>query len=436
MPRHQKLFTSASLACLLGISCPTAWAQAPGRVPVPGAVVRALSPEDNYEGSDSAEAEATDDYADSDTDYGDDQRQTEIIRERYPNGNIKIERNITEDAAGNLVNHGRWTQWDQAGNVIGTGDFRMGKQHGRWVRYLGKNEGKMFSAAPYQQFERPFISEATFEEGKLQGTWYVIDARKRRIMQCEFEGDKPHGIATWWYASGQKMREVTYRNGKIDGELMEWNQSNQLVSADNYKEGRKHTVKVEWYAPGKKKAEGPYLMARQITEETYDWWTASVTSKSIGKEGVDQRHGNWTWWYPNGMKKMEGAYEENQPHGKFVWWYPNSQKYIEGSYSKGKQEGNWIWWHPNGLTQFKGEYIAGAQHGRWTGYDEAGKLIEVQDFTAGQGAYDAAASDSNNDDAAPQRIDLGSDEPSVKQPRLQAILPNASGKSARRGQLR
>ena len=409
MTRHPFRFGLFVSPCLLAVCCSSLSAQQLESAPEPLVIAQ-------YE---TGEAEITpiDEGPSAEQEYGEGDelsRETEVIRERYPSGSIKIERHIAEDAAGNLINHGRWTQWDPAGNVVGTGEFKDGKQDGRWVRYLADGEGKMFTAAPYKQFSRPFISEAEFSDGKLHGEWTVVDAKHRKVMHCDFTNNLPTGTSTWWYPNGQKMREVTYRDGKIDGEFLEWTPENQLAVADTYKEGRKHAVKIEWHSPGKKKSEGPFLFARQVSEETYDWWNAAVNSKVVGKEGADQRHGHWVWWYPNGMKKMEGEYEHGEPSGKFAWWYSNSQKYIEGHYEHGKQHGSWVWWHANGLTQFKGEYVSGHQSGRWTGYTETGKLIEVQDF-------DGSKPQQNAETTEPALNDHVEVEPVVRQPKLQAL---------------
>ena len=44
----------------------------------------------------------------------DDGAEIEVIRERYPNRSVKIEREVTQDAEGNYVNHGSWKMWDLA----------------------------------------------------------------------------------------------------------------------------------------------------------------------------------------------------------------------------------------------------------------------------------------------------------------------------------
>src|SRR5580698_9120196 len=41
--------------------------------------------------------------------------ESEVIRERYPNRAVKIERTVTQDANGNYVNDGLWRMWDQKG---------------------------------------------------------------------------------------------------------------------------------------------------------------------------------------------------------------------------------------------------------------------------------------------------------------------------------
>src|SRR5688572_22370325 len=90
---------------------------------------------------------------DSDSKNSDsDSTQTEIIRERYPNTAIKIERHVGQDADGNYFNHGLYTHFDEKGRVIGTGEFRQGKRQGKWQRWFAANEGPMFSGPMFKEF--------------------------------------------------------------------------------------------------------------------------------------------------------------------------------------------------------------------------------------------------------------------------------------------
>ncbi len=114
----------------------------------------------------------TTDSADSDTESGDDStedrsseepgtsdsddQKSEVIKERFPDGSIKIEREVTQDAAGNYLNHGVWKMWDQKGNLVVQGQYRYGNRTGNWIRwYRSVSEAPLLTQAPYKNFRRP-----------------------------------------------------------------------------------------------------------------------------------------------------------------------------------------------------------------------------------------------------------------------------------------
>ena len=111
----------------------------------------------------------------------------EVIRERHPNTAVKVERHVTQDAEGNYYNHGLWTEWDEKGRLVGSGEYRYGKRHGRWLRWYGPNEAPMLQGALYKDFQAPFVAEATFEDGVLNGTWKVFDSKNRKVSEWEFD---------------------------------------------------------------------------------------------------------------------------------------------------------------------------------------------------------------------------------------------------------
>src|SRR5438045_1411801 len=43
--------------------------------------------------------------------------EVETIQERYPNRTVKVERQVIQDSAGNYINHGTWSQWDERGRL-------------------------------------------------------------------------------------------------------------------------------------------------------------------------------------------------------------------------------------------------------------------------------------------------------------------------------
>ena len=59
---------------------------------------------------------------------------TELIKERYPNGRVKIAREVTQDNHGNYINHGSWKMWDERGTLVAQGQYHEGQRTGLWNR--------------------------------------------------------------------------------------------------------------------------------------------------------------------------------------------------------------------------------------------------------------------------------------------------------------
>lgn len=328
--------------------------------------------------------------------------ETEIITERFPSRAVRIERHVAQDAEGNYFNHGAWSQWDESGVLKGSGEYRYGRRHGKWVRWFNANEGKIVSSALYKGFQAPFVSEATFVDGKLHGTWSIFDTEGRLASEWQFDGGELNGKSVWYFPSGQKQREVDYQNGQVEGQLVEWAmepgpgikqvQKNgrivvkpgepeyKLVTRAIYQNGRRQSAHTDYYSPGVKKSEGSYLYAKEVTKTAYDFWNGDVYSSVVGKEGVNQRHGHWSWWYKDGGKQLEGDFDADKPVGKHVWWHPNGQKQAQGEFENGLETGKWIWWHPSGQKMTEGEFAHGAQVGRWLRWNELGLVVESHDY--------------------------------------------------------
>jgi antitoxin component YwqK of YwqJK toxin-antitoxin module len=307
---------------------------------------------------------------------------SEVIRERFPNSAVKVERHVTQDAEGNYYNHGLWTEWDEKGRLVGSGEYRYGKRHGRWLRWYGQNDAPMLQGPLYKDFQPPFVAEATFEDGVLNGTWKVFDSKNRKVSEWEFDHGERNGKSVWYFPNGQKRREVDYRQGQLEGEVLEWGPDYKLATREKYVDGRRLAPQVDNYAPGQKRAEGWVLYGKETTKATYDFWAGTANIQVVGTEGNNQRHGLWTWWHKNGQKQMEGRYESDLPVGKFTWWYPNGQKQLQGEYINGKQQGKFTWWHPNGQKQLEGAYVAGVLSGKWTRWNTDGRVVEVGDYSA------------------------------------------------------
>jgi hypothetical protein len=86
-----------------------------------------ITPQDATDGN-AADSPAADNEA------ADNAPKIEVVQERYPNGVIRVEREVTQDADGNYIPHGLWRQFDPTGRLIAEGRFVESRKEGIWRR--------------------------------------------------------------------------------------------------------------------------------------------------------------------------------------------------------------------------------------------------------------------------------------------------------------
>jgi len=289
--------------------------------------------------------------------------------------------------------------WDAKGNEIASGQYRNGKRHGIWQRLHSQTDSELFSTMPYNDFQAPFRSQATFHEGRLAGKWIIVDRNRQEISEWEYSNGVRHGVSTWRYASGKLMREVGYREGLMDGSDRFWDEHSKLVAAEMYQNGRKLAPKVEFYDFGQKKSERMYLLAQRVIDTADDWWNARpATYRRVDR---DELHGRSTFWYVNGQKKSEGTYRHDVPDGRFTWWRSNGQQLVTESYKQGQPDGLWVWWHKNGQRAAERLYVDGQQSGEMLVWREDGQLCQEAHYSLG-----SEAALGQTEEAHPPRDDL------------------------------
>jgi len=303
---------------------------------------------------------------------------TERIQDRYANRMLKAERTVGQDDQGNYFNHGPYTSWDEDGRMSGRGEYRFNERHGKWTRWFSTAETESaYATALDLGFAAPFTAQAEFVDGRLHGTWTIVDARKRPVAAWEFENGERHGISIWWYADGRKFREAEFRYGDLDGMVRQWSTDQHLTKEDRYLEGYRFGTKVEYYDSGELKSECQMLFAKQNTIAVDDWWAGTTEVRNDGVIGTDQRHGKYQAWDREGNLILSGTYVDDLPSGQFTWWFSNGNKAIEGTYVAGKQDGLWTWWHANGLKEISGEYVVGNEAGNWKMWSDDGRVAET-----------------------------------------------------------
>lgn len=310
----------------------------------------------------------------------DDNPTRELIRERFPNGAIRIEREIIQDSEGNFVRDGIYREFDIKGTLFAEGNYIGGHREGIWRRIHKASDSPLFETAPYKDFTGPFYSQATFERNVLHGKWIITDAKERKISEIEFRDGDRHGSAIWYYPNGNMVTQINYDRGRVHGEVIKWGSDSTVLARETYQHGRKVAPRVEYFPNKAKKSEMTFLHA-MLYVHTPDNWDKALLA-IFDTRGQDERHGPFTIWHPNGNTARQGEFRYNLPVGNVSYWYENGQRQMEGSYSDGKQHGEWTWYYQNGQKSIVGRYNEGKPVGEWTWWKEDGKVAQKLDMSA------------------------------------------------------
>ncbi len=357
---------------------------------------------------------------------------TETVFERFPDGQVRAEREVALDVDLNFVNHGQFKMYDEQGTVIASGAFVANLREGKWTRQYKPEESTLFAHAPFKQFEAPFLSEANFEHGELNGKWTITDARGRKMSEIDFVHGTRDGKLIFYTPAGGIQREIDFEHGVINGFDRTNNEQGELVSEQKYLDGQRYVLHTESYISTKKKTEGYFLHPPVTIESRDDWWTATLATFGQG-EGEPIRHGSYNAWHVNGQLRTQGEYDQGKAVGDFVWWHPNGQVAIRGSYKNGKHQGKWQWWHENGMRAANGQYENGVRIGRWLQWETDGQLAKATDYGAGNENV-AEGAEGAQEAAAPASARRPGGAPAASRPRP-SVSPSPLGRGPGRGPL-
>jgi antitoxin component YwqK of YwqJK toxin-antitoxin module len=309
----------------------------------------------------------------------------ETIRERYDDGKVKIERQVTLDADGNYVNHGEWKMLSHNGDVVAEGHYDMGKRVGTWTRWHGRQDSSELSEFPFNRFKAPLQSQANFVNDTLEGEWVITDAAQRKCFEASLIGGKRSGTVTYYLPTGKTYRQSTYDNGIPTGDVLEADRNGELKTAATYIDGRKAVTKTTYFHGTRHKmSETSYLAATTVERTPDDFWNLGFAA--YGSDGEDLRHGPAKTWFENGVVQQEGTYQYDKKSGNFTYRYENGQVAVTGEYRNDVPDDVWVWWHENGQKAAIGKYQEGALIGEWRWWNDDGKLAQQKTYDGTQTA--------------------------------------------------
>lgn len=307
----------------------------------------------------------------------------EVFVERFPDGTIKVEREVTLDPDGNYVNHGPWRQWNKAGKLLAEGSYHYGKKASIWTRWYDRNDAKLLSQSPFRQFKAPFLSQASFEDGVMNGEWSIFDAQQNRCCQISITQGKRDGMTLFWLPDGTVLLQSMYEQGVPMGDVLQLDtKTGKLTESKKFLNGRQLITKKSMYKRSRQvQLEGNFLAPTSVQTSADSFSTFQFAKYE--PQGEELRHGKWQEWYPNGQPKMSGQYNHDKKVGQFTYWHSNGQKAAEGQYLADKHEATWVWWHQNGQKSVTGSFQNGLLVDQWRWWAEDGKLTKqtMQDGT-------------------------------------------------------
>jgi antitoxin component YwqK of YwqJK toxin-antitoxin module len=316
----------------------------------------------------------------------------EVVRERYPDGKVKIERQVTLDNEGNYVNHGTWKVFSPTETVIAEGQYDLGKRIGSWTRWLGKNDSPIFGQAPFNRFKPPFASQAVFTNGVMDGEWMVVDADNNKMLQVSLSNGKRNGLVLTYLPTGKVFRQASYDQGVPVGDVLEADaKTGELKRVATYIDGRRIVTKTAFYknntkqrrpqdkkALEQKKSEEMYLAATTVEKKADNFWNVELAEYAT--EGEDIHHGPSKMWFASGKVQVEGFYQHGKRSGTFTYWYANGQVAATGEFADDLPSDVWVWWHENGQKAAVGKYDAGKLVDDWRWWSDDGKLANEKTY--------------------------------------------------------
>ena len=300
---------------------------------------------------------------------------SEIIRERYNDGKVQIERQVTLDADGNYVNNGEWQLLSLGGDVVAEGHYDMGKRIGTWTHWHSRSDSPELSEFPVTHFATPFQSQANFVNDTMEGQWIITDSAQRKCFEANFVGGQRNGTVTYYLPNGKIYRQLTYNNGVPVGDVLEADKNGDVKTAATYLEGRNVVTKRTYFPSSHRKmSENSYLAATTVEHTPDDFWNLHFATYT--SEGNDLRHGVARTWFENGTVQQEGSYNYDKKDGNFTYRYRNGQVAVTGAYKNDVPDDVWVWWHENGQKAATGKYQEGALIGEWRWWNDDGKLAD------------------------------------------------------------
>lgn len=250
----------------------------------------------------------------------------ELRRDYFPDGKVKIEATYREG-----IPEGVRREFAPSGEVEQSYVFRNGKLIAQGIMKLNGLKESL-----WKEFYPDGVTKSigNYSNGQRVGEWefYYPQGTLEQKGLYNDKG-KPEGKWTWYFSSGQVLREENYRNGLKDGQSTQYSIDGKIV------------------------AQGDFI----DDKEDGQWKFQNNNYREEGSFVDGLRNGNWKHYYENGTLAFEGSFVEDVPNGKHTYYFPDGKKSEEGAFLMGLKNGEWRKWNPDGSILLSISYMNGIE---------------------------------------------------------------------------
>lgn len=125
--------------------------------------------------------------------------KVEIVEEDWPDGKIRLRRQVLRNPDGTLVNHGTYARWYPDARKEYEATFVQGKKHG--IATLWHKNGRKWT-------------EEHYVHGQKHGVRRIWDENGVKRKEERHLDGKPHGVWTLWDKNGKIKWQGSFEHGK------------------------------------------------------------------------------------------------------------------------------------------------------------------------------------------------------------------------------
>ena len=285
--------------------------------------------------------------------------------------------------------NGKWTFWNENGNIVRTGSYAVGKRDGSYAYYFNDGSKKEEGAWKNDQRDGLWVKysnngntqkEGTYSNGKKDGVWTTLNDKGLMASKYLYENNKV--IDKWafkyqFYSNGNEKTLKSTRNNKLDGKQTIWHQNGQMKSIGNYTTGKENGDFQEWYENGQMQSKVNYLNGNM--DGAYSEWFDNgqmrqqgsyvdnefyLTTRWNNEGGILIKDGNGKWVGKNaeGRKLWAKEYQDGRLISDWEYkyeYFDNGQIKKESSFQGGQEDGESTIFFENGKTREKGTWKEG-----------------------------------------------------------------------------